>query len=63
MEQPSKKVEAGLRTIVPILTEMVVDPKRLELGRCSPREFDQVREALNWLRVVANRRERRRNTF
>lgn len=63
MEQPSKKVEAGIRTMIPVLHELINDPKRLDFGRCTPREFEQVKEALNWLCIVAGRRERRRNTF
>lgn len=63
MEQPSKKVEAGLQTMIPVLHELVNNPNRLEFGRCTPREFEQVKEALNWLVIVAKRRGRRRNTF
>lgn len=63
MEQPSKKVEAGLRVMIPVLHELINDPKRLDFGRCTPREFEQVKEALNWLAVVARRRERRANRF
>lgn len=63
MEQPSKKIETGLRIMIPILDELVNDPNRFEFGRCTPREFEQVKEALNWLKVVAVQRERRRNTY
>jgi hypothetical protein len=63
MEQPSKKIEAGIRVVIPVLYDLINDPKRLEFGRCTPHEFEQVKEALNWLAIVANRRERRRNTF
>lgn len=63
MEQPSKKVESGLRLIIPVLHDLINDPNRLDFGRCTPKEFEQVREAANWLYIVANRRQQRANRF
>lgn len=63
MQQPTMKVAAGLQVLAPVIRDLINNPKRLELGRCSPREFEQAKAALDWIEMVANLRETRANSY